>query len=201
MKRRPTSAVGYKRPISQYARVAMARRSHPRFRVREGTLVCARGGKALGKRDGWMDVWMEVYEWVDGGEWIARGGWMKADSEWMGGGMDNTGREDGVNKLTRIWDTPVQAPSFGLPAPVLELLALRQLLPLERTGLLSAGKGRESGSRALSPQPSVAVPGQPGEGPTPQRAGGSPCSVGCRSQSRAFPVVTPVLAVPVPWPG
>ncbi|NXE43969.1 KIF3C protein, partial [Ptilorrhoa leucosticta] len=32
MKRRPTSAVGYKRPISQYARVAMARRSHPRFR-------------------------------------------------------------------------------------------------------------------------------------------------------------------------
>ncbi|XP_041261542.1 kinesin-like protein KIF3C [Onychostruthus taczanowskii] len=33
MKRRPTSAVGYKRPISQYARVAMARRSHPRFRA------------------------------------------------------------------------------------------------------------------------------------------------------------------------
>ncbi|XP_027766286.1 kinesin-like protein KIF3C isoform X2 [Empidonax traillii] len=33
MKRRPTSAVGYKRPISQYARVAMAMRSHPRFRA------------------------------------------------------------------------------------------------------------------------------------------------------------------------
>ncbi|NXV19533.1 KIF3C protein, partial [Cepphus grylle] len=32
MKRRPTSAVGYKRPISQYARVAMAMGSHPRYR-------------------------------------------------------------------------------------------------------------------------------------------------------------------------
>ena len=34
MKKRPTSAVGYKRPISQYARVAMAMGSHPRYRVR-----------------------------------------------------------------------------------------------------------------------------------------------------------------------
>ncbi|NWQ85405.1 KIF3C protein, partial [Burhinus bistriatus] len=33
MKRRPTSAVGYKRPISQYARVAMAMGSHPRYRA------------------------------------------------------------------------------------------------------------------------------------------------------------------------
>ena len=33
MKKRPTSAVGYKRPISQYARVAMAMGSHPRYRV------------------------------------------------------------------------------------------------------------------------------------------------------------------------
>ena len=32
--KRPTSAVGYKRPISQYARVAMAMGSHPRYRVR-----------------------------------------------------------------------------------------------------------------------------------------------------------------------
>ncbi|XP_009642383.2 kinesin-like protein KIF3C, partial [Egretta garzetta] len=35
MKKRPTSAVGYKRPISQYARVAMAMGSHPRYRVSE----------------------------------------------------------------------------------------------------------------------------------------------------------------------
>lgn len=34
MKKRPTSAVGYKRPISQYARVAIAMGSHPRYRVR-----------------------------------------------------------------------------------------------------------------------------------------------------------------------
>ncbi|NWR79491.1 KIF3C protein, partial [Centropus unirufus] len=33
MKRRPTSAVGYKRPISQFARVAMAMGSHPRYRA------------------------------------------------------------------------------------------------------------------------------------------------------------------------
>uniref|UniRef100_H2ZYC9 Kinesin family member 3C n=1 Tax=Latimeria chalumnae TaxID=7897 RepID=H2ZYC9_LATCH len=33
MKRRPASAVGYKRPISQYARVAMAMGAHPRYRV------------------------------------------------------------------------------------------------------------------------------------------------------------------------
>uniref|UniRef100_A0A8C0ES12 Uncharacterized protein n=1 Tax=Bubo bubo TaxID=30461 RepID=A0A8C0ES12_BUBBB len=33
MKKRPTSAVGYKRPISQYARVAMAMGSHPRYRA------------------------------------------------------------------------------------------------------------------------------------------------------------------------
>ncbi|XP_010204819.2 kinesin-like protein KIF3C [Colius striatus] len=33
MKRRPTSAVGYKRPISQYARVAMAMGPHPRYRA------------------------------------------------------------------------------------------------------------------------------------------------------------------------
>ncbi|KFP09875.1 Kinesin-like KIF3C, partial [Egretta garzetta] len=39
MKKRPTSAVGYKRPISQYARVAMAMGSHPRYRVSERALV------------------------------------------------------------------------------------------------------------------------------------------------------------------
>nr|XP_006006713.1 PREDICTED: kinesin-like protein KIF3C [Latimeria chalumnae] len=33
MKRRPASAVGYKRPISQYARVAMAMGAHPRYRA------------------------------------------------------------------------------------------------------------------------------------------------------------------------
>lgn len=33
MKKRPLSAVGYKRPISQYARVAMAKGTHPRYRV------------------------------------------------------------------------------------------------------------------------------------------------------------------------
>lgn len=33
MKKRPTSAVGYKRPISQYARVAIAMRAHSRYRV------------------------------------------------------------------------------------------------------------------------------------------------------------------------
>ncbi|XP_042189420.1 kinesin-like protein KIF3C isoform X1 [Callorhinchus milii] len=33
MKRRPMSAVGYKRPISQYARVAMAMGIHPRYRA------------------------------------------------------------------------------------------------------------------------------------------------------------------------
>ncbi|XP_074847628.1 kinesin-like protein KIF3C isoform X2 [Carettochelys insculpta] len=33
MKKRPTSAVGYKRPISQYARVAMAMGAHPRYRA------------------------------------------------------------------------------------------------------------------------------------------------------------------------
>lgn len=33
MKKRPTSAVGYKRPISQYARVAIAMGSHPRYRA------------------------------------------------------------------------------------------------------------------------------------------------------------------------
>uniref|UniRef100_A0A8C3QP11 Uncharacterized protein n=1 Tax=Cyanoderma ruficeps TaxID=181631 RepID=A0A8C3QP11_9PASS len=93
--------------------------------------------------------------------------------------MDNTGREDGV-KLTRIWDTPVQAPSFILMAPILEFLALwlQQLLPLERTGLLSPGGGW---SRALSPQPSV--------------EGGSG-SVGHQSWSHILPVVTPVLSVP-----
>uniref|UniRef100_A0ACB8GAE1 Kinesin-like protein kif3c n=1 Tax=Sphaerodactylus townsendi TaxID=933632 RepID=A0ACB8GAE1_9SAUR len=33
MKKRPTSAVGYKRPISQYARLAMTVGSHPRYRA------------------------------------------------------------------------------------------------------------------------------------------------------------------------
>ncbi|XP_029452136.1 kinesin-like protein KIF3C isoform X2 [Rhinatrema bivittatum] len=33
MKRRPASAVGYKRPISQFARVAMVMGSHPRYRA------------------------------------------------------------------------------------------------------------------------------------------------------------------------
>ncbi|XP_054853326.1 kinesin-like protein KIF3C [Eublepharis macularius] len=33
MKKRPTSAVGYKRPISQYARLAMSVGSHPRYRA------------------------------------------------------------------------------------------------------------------------------------------------------------------------
>lgn len=33
MKRRPSSAVGYKRPITQFARVAMAMGSHPRYRA------------------------------------------------------------------------------------------------------------------------------------------------------------------------
>ncbi|CAJ0937577.1 unnamed protein product [Ranitomeya imitator] len=33
MKRRPSSAVGYKRPISQYARVAMVMGYHPRYRA------------------------------------------------------------------------------------------------------------------------------------------------------------------------
>ncbi|XP_062822751.1 kinesin-like protein KIF3C isoform X2 [Anolis carolinensis] len=33
MKRRPASAVGYKRPISQYARLAMSMGSHPRYRA------------------------------------------------------------------------------------------------------------------------------------------------------------------------
>ncbi|XP_039604727.1 kinesin-like protein KIF3C isoform X1 [Polypterus senegalus] len=33
MKRRPSSAVGYKRPISQYARVAIAMGAHPRYRA------------------------------------------------------------------------------------------------------------------------------------------------------------------------
>ncbi|XP_026197912.1 kinesin-like protein KIF3C isoform X2 [Anabas testudineus] len=33
MKKRPTSAVGYKRPISQYARVAIAMRAHSRYRA------------------------------------------------------------------------------------------------------------------------------------------------------------------------
>ncbi|XP_066562895.1 kinesin-like protein KIF3C [Amia ocellicauda] len=33
MKRRPASAVGYKRPISQYARVAIAMGAHPRYRA------------------------------------------------------------------------------------------------------------------------------------------------------------------------
>lgn len=33
MKKRPASAVGYKRPISQYARVALAMVSHSRYRV------------------------------------------------------------------------------------------------------------------------------------------------------------------------
>ncbi|NXN96279.1 KIF3C protein, partial [Rhinopomastus cyanomelas] len=33
MKKRPTSAVGYKRPISQFARVAMAMGAHPRYRA------------------------------------------------------------------------------------------------------------------------------------------------------------------------
>lgn len=55
MKKRPTSAVGYKRPISQYARVAMAMGSHPRYRVREGTvLVCAGDKVVLGQQGGWM---------------------------------------------------------------------------------------------------------------------------------------------------
>lgn len=33
MKKRPASAVGYKRPISQYARVAIAMGAHSRYRV------------------------------------------------------------------------------------------------------------------------------------------------------------------------
>uniref|UniRef100_A0A8D2JH91 Kinesin family member 3C n=1 Tax=Varanus komodoensis TaxID=61221 RepID=A0A8D2JH91_VARKO len=33
MKKRPTSAVGYKRPISQHARLAMSMGSHPRYRA------------------------------------------------------------------------------------------------------------------------------------------------------------------------
>ncbi|KAJ6661140.1 hypothetical protein lerEdw1_015276 [Lerista edwardsae] len=33
MKKRPTSAVGYKRPISQHARLAMSLGSHPRYRA------------------------------------------------------------------------------------------------------------------------------------------------------------------------
>lgn len=51
MKKRPTSAVGYKRPISQYARVAMAMGSHPRYRVRiwevEGILTANAPSKYL----------------------------------------------------------------------------------------------------------------------------------------------------------
>lgn len=43
MKKRPTSAVGYKRPISQYARVAMAMGSHPRYRVRSHEVEVGRG--------------------------------------------------------------------------------------------------------------------------------------------------------------
>lgn len=48
MKKRPTSAVGYKRPISQYARVAMAMGSHPRYRVRETAPVPAGGQEVIG---------------------------------------------------------------------------------------------------------------------------------------------------------
>ncbi|CAO2604047.1 Kinesin-like protein KIF3C [Lemmus lemmus] len=43
MKKRPTSAVGYKRPISQYARVAMAMGSHPRYRVRSWEVEAREG--------------------------------------------------------------------------------------------------------------------------------------------------------------
>lgn len=59
MKKRPTSAVGYKRPISQFARVAMAMGSHPRYRVSEGALLHARGTRRLNKCDGWMDGQMD----------------------------------------------------------------------------------------------------------------------------------------------
>jgi hypothetical protein len=45
MKKRPTSAVGYKRPISQYARVAMAMGSHPRYRVRSWEAETRKGEK------------------------------------------------------------------------------------------------------------------------------------------------------------
>lgn len=36
MKKRPASAVGYKRPISHYARVALSMGAHSRYRVQEG---------------------------------------------------------------------------------------------------------------------------------------------------------------------
>uniref|UniRef100_A0ABM5F8U9 Kinesin-like protein n=1 Tax=Pogona vitticeps TaxID=103695 RepID=A0ABM5F8U9_9SAUR len=39
MKKRPTSAVGYKRPISQYARLAMSMGSHPRYRAENITFL------------------------------------------------------------------------------------------------------------------------------------------------------------------
>uniref|UniRef100_A0A8D2NJ24 Kinesin-like protein n=1 Tax=Zosterops lateralis melanops TaxID=1220523 RepID=A0A8D2NJ24_ZOSLA len=75
MKRRPTSAVGYKRPISQYARVAMARRAHPRFRVRHGAAWA--GGRPWGNGgDTGIHGWMEEYGWVGG--W--RDGWMSHEA-------------------------------------------------------------------------------------------------------------------------
>lgn len=39
MKKRPASAVGYKRPISQFARVAIAMGAHSRYRVRWSSLL------------------------------------------------------------------------------------------------------------------------------------------------------------------
>uniref|UniRef100_A0A673CCW6 Kinesin-like protein n=1 Tax=Sphaeramia orbicularis TaxID=375764 RepID=A0A673CCW6_9TELE len=46
MKKRPASAVGYKRPISQYARVAIAMGPHSRYRVSVNVI---RGQKLMGK--------------------------------------------------------------------------------------------------------------------------------------------------------
>lgn len=71
MKKRPTSAVGYKRPISQYARVAMAMGSHPRYRVRERTLLVCAGGQGGVGSVGRMD---EMNEGVRGGMGFM--GWM-----------------------------------------------------------------------------------------------------------------------------
>lgn len=79
MKKRPTSAVGYKRPISQYARVAMAMGSHPRYRVSERELVRARGTRGclingMDKWDGWLDGRKEG--WVDGWMDGRKEGWV-----------------------------------------------------------------------------------------------------------------------------
>lgn len=49
MKKRPTSAVGYKRPISQYARVAIAMGAHSRYRVSVRVWVCSGGVLLNGK--------------------------------------------------------------------------------------------------------------------------------------------------------